>query len=270
MNGDRALGEKLSISIGTAIPLEILLEEKTSLNYNFLYMNLATLHRNFYDSYPSGQIPAFRTYLKLFIEEVQVIHSIVVDTIQGIILPILYIASGKSISIKMPHANRKHPTTTLQIAYDELERATLNGTLKKLGLDYIQVYDILIKGNNVTALMLTHHALDLMSKSSFRKLDLLESHTGLIKTKSQWITKLSKSELYRNLPFNIFTIQILGDRGKQFSPINTKILKVILELAKVNKWSAATTLEKVKYDIRKIPDTSLSTKLLEMAMVKLV
>lgn len=270
MNGDRALGEKLSISIGTAIPLEILLEEKTSLHYNFLYMNLATLHRNFYDSYPAGQIPAFKTYLKLFIEEVQVIQSIVVDTIQGIILPVLYIATGKSIKIKMPHANVKYPTTTLQITYDELERAVINGTLKKLGMGTIQVYDILIKGNNVTALMLTHHALDLMSRASFRKLDLLESHTGLIKTKSQWITKLSKSDIYRNLPFNIFTIQILGDRSKQFSAINSRTLKVVLDLAKTNKWSAATTLEKVKYDLRKIPDAALSAKLLEMAMVKLV
>jgi len=136
--------------------------------------------------------------------------------------PVFYLPTAKSFRTVNARAKINKHDTTKQKNYETLERSTMLKALAKLDKNLVQVFDTAIKGNNSASLIITHLPLDLLSAGSFRKLVLLESHTGALKTKSEWITKLSKNENYRNIPFNILSVQVLGDRNNQFSSMGIK------------------------------------------------
>jgi hypothetical protein len=74
---------------------------------------------------------------------------------------------------------------------------------------------------------------------------------------NEMIRKLSTSDKYANLPFNILTLQLLGDKSLLFESMGVKMINPIIDLAIEQKWSAITNFEKVKGDIRKIRDHAL-------------
>lgn len=268
---ERILGEILSLSVATAIPLETLMSTENAKGYSQLYINLSTLYRNFHNSF-NNNLPVLSKYVDLFVEEVLTIRSIVNDVIPGKLYPALYLTTAKSLSTTFPKAKIKIATTNLQKNFEELEKATIVKALAKINKDedIVKVYDLAIKGHNTSALILTHQPLDLMSYSSFRKLTLLESHTGTLKNKTEWILKLSKNEAYRNLPFNILTIQILGDSNHRLAGMTPKIKDTFLDLATTCNWSAITTLAKVKFDIQHhCKDKLMASIFLEMSSATL-
>jgi len=79
----RVFGETLSISVGTAIPLEQLLTTEMAKGYTHLYMNMRTLYRNFHGSFPRDNLPVLSKYVGLFVEEIMMIKAIVSESIPG-------------------------------------------------------------------------------------------------------------------------------------------------------------------------------------------
>ena len=68
-------------------------------------------------------------------------------------------------------------------------------------------------GNDCSALIVTHVPWDLLSYDRFRKLDLLESHTGVVKTRKDWNTKYFKipDKDMSFLPFMEYLLTTFGD-----------------------------------------------------------
>jgi len=270
MKIERQFGETLGVSIGTAIPLELMLADNIHKGYEFIYLNLRTLYRNFHGAYPRDQYPTSKVMAKDFLEELITIQSLITETIPGRLKPIFYLASCSSLPSLITDAKLKVIHTPKQKEYYDLERVVFALALKANKDINVQNYNCLVKGNNTSSLMVSHLPLDLISSHLFRKLGLLESHTGAIKLKTEWITKLNKNEIYRNIPFNILSIQILGDNNNQFQSMGTKFTKYLVQLATDHNWNANTNMAKVQYDIRKLNDKYLASILLNMSHVKLI
>lgn len=267
---DRTLGETLAISVATAQPLEMLLSTDIARQYNTLYINIKTLYRNFHGAYGNeDNLPTLSKMTELFVAEIITIRSIVSDSIPGKVKPVFYLTTCKSLPLLMPHAKLKQPTTPKQIRYEDLEKKVISRALGKFEEEEIHMFDVLVKGSNTVALMLTHYPLDLISAHTFRKLILLESHTGAIKSKTEWITKLNKNEAYINLPFNVLSLQVLGDKSLQFESLGRKLSESLVELANKKHWSANTGLEKIKQDIRGMKDKEAANTLIQLANVVL-
>ena len=269
-HGNRVLGEILAISVATAIPLEHLLATDIAKGYTHIYLNVRTLYRNFHGSFEKENVPTLTKYVDLFVTEILLIHSIISESVKGNLQPVYYMPTSKSLPVIMPWAKLKKESTQRQKNYESLEKMTIVKTLAKLDKNFVLIIDTLLKGQNASALIITHLPLDLLSYSSFRKLTLLESHTGALKSKVEWIVKLSKNSHYRNIPFNILSIQVLGDRNTQLGSMGIKLSNELLALAEKHHWSAITSLEKVKSDIRVMANKETAAFLLKLASVTLV
>jgi len=267
---DRALGAHLAISVATAVPIETLLQSDISKGYNYIYLNIRTLYRNFHGSFLPDQIPSVNKMADMFTDEILTIKSIIAESVSPKLTPVLYIALNKSLGSTLPRAKIKKPTTNIQINYRSLEEKVIAKALTAFDEEEVYMFDNLIKGSNTSSLMLSHIPLDLMSAYTFRKLALLESHTGkLLDNKSMWIKKLSKNEDYVNLPFNLLTLQIIGDRNNQFLSQDKKVIDAYLKIANKNHWHSGTTLVKSKADIQRDKDKFLVAVFTEMANVTL-
>lgn len=285
--GDRVLGDTLTnISIGSAIPLEKLITTELAKGFNHIYFNLNTLYRNFHGSFTTDitvnlNKANLAKHIDLFVEEIIAIRTIVHSGISSKLTPVFYVTTGVSLEKTFPLARIRRPSTQKQIAYDTLEKDVIVKTIKKIEAlykhsnadsddSYIQIFDLLIKGNNTSSLIVTHYPLDLMSHASFRKLSLIESHTGNVLGKLDWVTKLSKSDDTINIPFTLLTLQVLGDGNKQFGALDKKTVDIFINLSKKYKWNPTITIPKQQFDIRKLQDTELVNKLCAMCTVKLV
>lgn len=247
----RAVGEKLPLSIGTAIALEAL---EDNVKYGSLWINLRTLFRNVYDSVETDmrkylsptavvdtiieELGYINEYSKGKIDHIQVYHREYADLLQ-----------------RFPKAIIRVPNTPLQKSYDLFMHNVIDEVLRR---DTDRTIDFnrgsQLAGKPVVSLIITHYPLDLLSRTQFTKLRLLESYTGLIKSKSQWNTKLTDGKLLKEIPFNEFTIQLFGDGPVQFMRYPKKTRDAIIELASEYKWSSMTTMEKVKQNLNWMKD----------------
>jgi hypothetical protein len=78
-------------------------------------------------------------------------------------------------------------------------------------------------GKSSSALLFTHVPFDLLSHSNFVKMDLLESHTGLIKPRYTWYSKyypIPEKDM-SFLPFMEYLLTIFGDKV-MFTPASIK------------------------------------------------
>lgn len=277
MNDDnRTLGEVFStVSIGTAFALESFAKiEKMPMDY--WYFNIKTIIRNFYGSFKTGTIKKYSNSELhiLFKQEIEEIISLV-ESINKKIKLIFYYTNATSLQKLFKHAKLVDPKES-KPEYREIEQLLFSLIVDdnyNEDVLHIEKYDLLIKGNHRKAYITTSYPLDLLSFRNFLKLELLESHTGKIKTRSEWITKLGSSQnmdKYRNLPFNILIIQLIGDRNVWFHFKSHQYINLILELSTRNKWHSLTTMERVKYDINKIKDEPIRKTLIEMCNITLI
>ena len=249
---DRSLGEKLSISIGTAIPLESLLVDGAK-GVGHLYMNISTLFRNYAGSFEDPFKIKRKEFTLGFISELNLIHSIVIEGITGNISPIFYITRGKSILTSFKHCKIKYAHTRAQIDYEDLHDSVITEAVRLLKGVLVEEYDLLINGKHTVSYMITSYPMDLLSHHKFRNLTLLESHTGVLKERKNWISKLNSSDKYSNVPFNLLSIQILGDKSKWLNSMGREWTNMLLDIAVYGNWHPLTTMEKVKFDIARTP-----------------
>lgn len=126
----------------------------------------------------------------------------------------------------------------------------LNQLRSALG-EGITQFDIDIKPKQKTnALMITHVPYDLLSYKNFSQLDLLESHTGVLKSKHKWNTKYYPvgDEDLNMLPFTKKLLAIFGDKIL-IRPMDMKLRRLILATAKNRSWLPTTTEDKISYDL---------------------
>lgn len=269
----RDLGS-IPISMGTALALQVslfgldpeetiemeLLELKNETTLpNAIYINIETLFRNLYsslgvnvrDSYLDDKlIPDIQ-------EEMSIITSLISSVTNGKVKVVYYLTEHKSLDKMLPRASLKVPKTKLQLIYQKYKNDTLKYLIEKSDFE-INVFNTKVKGNDINAWIMTHHPLDLLSYPEFSKLLLLESHTGKLKPRNEWNTKLTNGNKNFRLPFNIMTIQVMGDNGNLINGSPIKIKRTLLQLAEECKWNSMTTPDKVKSDLKKLEDTKLA------------
>lgn len=253
------------VSIATSLALEGALgiyPERPVVNpppisqYQELWINIRTLMRNLLGSLPADVVEKFEPgHFGLAIpQEVAAIEDEVLRRSQGLIRVVVYVSDHTDLSRVLNGAVIRTANTPKQKFQEALEREGLRRLDEQLE---IRKFKTIIDGRQRKALILSHHPVDLLSRTNFRQLDLLESHTGIIKDASQWSTKLTNGKELPPLPFNKFTLSLFGDNGQLLSGQPIKLRKAVLEVAESDRWTAITTVDKIRAGLKKIQDPSV-------------
>ena len=231
-----------------------------------VWFNVRTLLRNLLGSIA----PDFRDHLipphllPALVEEMRIIESAVLKGSNGNCRAVFYHADYTSIARKFPKAIVKIARTARQMQQNLLDDKTLKLLLEEQSSGDIRVFNFEITGNHPESFIVTHLPVDLLSKYSFKRLDLLESHTGAIKAWPQWNTKLTNGRELLNIPFNQFSLQVFGDNGNHFSPQSLSVRREVVRLADEDRWTPVTTDSKIRDSLRKVNDATERTLLLSL------
>lgn len=259
---DRVIGV-LPISVGTSLALEPLIGNKGE-PIQTLMLNLSTLFRNAYQAYETDDRKKLTSEIlyKNILEDITGIYKNI-NLISTIKEPkmVPYFCTYAGLETKFPKAKLWHPKTPLQLAYAELERVTLNKLVNELRT-YIVRKDFGIPEATDNAYVVTHHVVDLINAPTTVK--LLESHTGVIKEKGMWYTKLNGGEDLKRIPFNSLSISVFGDKSVNFKAHEFRYRAALLKIANDNKWTSLTSRERVKLGIGYYEDKEVSSGLLEL------
>lgn len=255
------------LSIGTSLALESLCgfgefpnENPHLKNIDELWVNLKTLFRNFFNSIDKSirEQSLVRDFIDYFVEDLNVLVTTIENkSFNRVKVKFIYPKyTHKEFTKLFPNAIRKLPKTPNQIFYNQIEEDVLHYFISNE--DYYQNLDVMkcdfkFKQRGKLTCLLTHYPVDLLNQSSFIKLWLLESHSGGIKGKDMWYTKLTQGNKLLDIPFNKLTMQVLGDGNTMFSSMNHKTKEHLFNLAAENNWTSVTTEEKIKFGLNKNP-----------------
>lgn len=259
------------LSIGTSLAFETLFEGVQSpydperkipehvdiSKYNIFMINVDTLVRNIIGAIPTQDAESLTPQAILLTLQEEIRYIIDILNIHDPLKTVkLYFYSRNYTLIKKTFIKSRivrfyEPHTQKQIILSSQIYGTVNLLKKDKDYDFIH-YDIGVKLYPTvaeTALIFTHIPYDLLVDSSFRNLSLLESHTGLVKTKKDFWTKYydSKKLDLSNIPFQRKLLAMFGDHV-MFKPTSMIIRKDIIELAQKCKWTSVTTESKVNLD----------------------
>lgn len=270
MNIERELG-KLEISFGTSLALEGAIGEHPDRpistrpldNSKQLWINTSTIFRNIYGSLNRTQkeIITSDDLLDFMLYEISVIDGWVASETKGSVETVFYRNMYDKLTAYLPNVIIKDKYTQKQLTYKNLHDSVLNEIPSLLdGIEY-RTYDVLLKGSNKT-LILTHNPIDLLSHYNFNGgLTLLESHTGKIKPKNHWGSKLG-GMAHDNLPFNGFTLQVFGDGGDYINVYGLKARRAVIAIAESDKWTPVTTPGRIKMSVGKVEDPQVKEALM--------
>lgn len=260
---DNALGA-LPISIATSIAFEYLLGIQSEANpdpvpsrinqYQELWINIRTLVRNYIGSLDAMSAKSILadSVFDYIIAEMGIITGIIRDYGSGQVVPIFYTSDyTKYHSNHFNMGSPRRPKTPNQIHADLLMNNSVKLLFNNKDIKITKYRNYLTPQNRVKTLILTHIPYDLLSYRSFGKLELLESHTGSIKNRTQWYTKYQDGKNLPMLPFLECLLPVFGD-NVFFYPLNRKARTDVLEIASKYKWDPLTTEEKVLYGVAQL------------------
>lgn len=263
-------------SIGTSLALESLggfgeypSKDPPIHRFDTLWVNTRTVFRNLYQSVPTQQ----RSQLSVdelvdgFVEDIEVIRTTLAHIALHPVTLVFYYVDYRAIDRVFPLAVLKHTRTQNQKKEASLEQATLSIVCSGQVFDQTATLvnaSVLIKQGGGHCAMLTHYPSDLLARERFKRLTLLESHTGTLKPPSQWYTKLTGGQRYHRLPFNRLTLQVFGDQSQLFVGFKPTIKKALLALAEEQRWTPVTTPDKIRYSLKHMKDRALGEFFLKL------
>jgi len=220
------------LSIGTSLSLESVLDpvqpvyDETRVvpkienitSYTMLAFNVSTLLRNIISSIPFKEaitIP-FKDYYEVLLDEIEFLFNTLALTE---VPSRFYVNTYKYVNetYKDKDCLRKVHTEK-QVYIDNIIKYCLDKIRKDSDVDIFHKDIKYSKEDRL--LVMTHVPFDLLSYDNFIKLDLLESHTGLIKTRKDWWTKYypMPGDLDMSfLPLLEYFLTVFGD-NVMFSP----------------------------------------------------
>lgn len=183
--------------------------------YTIYIFNVSTILRNILSSFKFPEIVGVKNsvFLDVLKEEVDFLNGFFTDNN----VPIgFYVNNYTYFKNTYPDKLRKS-TTDKQLRLDDITNYCLTEISKE---PHVKTFNKDVSfGKEHTALIMTHVPADLLSYGKYAKLDLLESHTGLIKTRKDWNTKYypipNKDMSF--LPFMEYLLVTFGDKT-MFSP----------------------------------------------------
>lgn len=249
---ERELGQHVPVSIPTAVPIEEVVMAENG-EPGDIWVNIRTLIRNCINCL-SGEEKAKLQAMELtpvILEEMQILTNFIEQASHNTRRVVYYVTTKESFSRCFPRAIPKGVKTPKQIN----EMSLTNETIMEVfgaAKDIVRKFDIKLTGDDRPVLLITHQPIDLLSNYSFPSCKLLESHTGKVKSKTYWNSKLSgkNTEL---MPFNALTLQIFGD-GESFSAYPRRLKVELINLAKNRAWSPITTNHKIESDLATLSD----------------
>ncbi len=260
----RAVGQ-MPISIATSLALEGAfgihpdqppVSPAPILNYSHLWINVRTLVRNILGAIEKDFYEKFEPVFihSCIHQEMRQIETNVLSASDGRCQLVFYNPDYSELSRVLPGAIRRVPSTEKQAYAEMLERVCTHTAAEEAqGVD-IRHTKLDIHAQQHTALMLTHLPIDLLSRYNFRQLDLLESHTGIIKDPALWYSKLTNGRELPPLPFNKFTLKVFGDNNNLITAQPIKVKRAILQVASEDNWTAITTRDKIRQSLKNIQD----------------
>lgn len=268
---------KFPISIGTSLALECLFgvcddkplkpnEIPPFRQYDCVMFNVRTIVRNLTNSVPT-QEQGLLTKPDVFnavLAEINLIKEIILEHSKGNILPSFYLHKYTGMKRMFRQFTPRSGFTPKQqhlMGFEEYAVDILSsGKHTPPGIKF-EITDLMIKQGKSRNLMLTHYPVDMLT-TTFKRVDLLESHTGTIKTPYDLNTKLkSKPE---NIPFNRITIQIYGDTAGMFQPAPTAIRKELSELVAKKYINALMSEEKFIKNVKSHGSNDLKSLVLSL------
>lgn len=231
-------------------------------DYQEFWINLSTLFRNLMGALPKqdAAMVGAPDLAASLMQEMEFIQSLAKNEGGGTTKVIFYVCEYKKLMNKASqYVKLKGDDTVNQKIYAALRDNAIKIVLDTMHQsDTLRVYDSEIgkapKGPHVvsplkkTALIISHIAWDLTSYKNFITLDLLESHTGVLKKRAQWYTKYTGGKELQMIPFMEGFFSVFGD-SEHFRPMDIRLRKDIVELANENRWTQLTTREKVKSNL---------------------
>lgn len=269
---DRETGQ-FPVSIGTSLALEGLFnihpqqpkQPITARRLTEVWINIRTLIRNYFAAMTAAQAAqvSWEASLQVLTIELETLPAVVAQ--QGKYLVRFYYNDPTELKWQFPHARYKTPRTEKQLHYQYMETLLLKAILQQPAtapqIQWIRRAPTV--GGAATVALLTHHPHDLLWRPLFSGLLLLESHTGRLKTYGQWATKLTGVKVEDQLPFNALTLQLFGD-GVVFDSFPKNLRDELKQLASTRRWSAVTSLDRIRQDLLRYAGTTLKETALRL------
>ncbi len=250
---NRELGA-FPLSIGTSLAVEAFSVLPGDSSTEF-WINLRTLVRNLTSSLSSDvrkrvtPVDAFPT----LVQEMEFLTEQITTVSNGRCNVVFYYPSYTDLMILFPNAQHRIPTTELQKINTVLEESLCQYTVQHSPFP-IRTFKTRLESPQHDVVMLTHYSVDLLWASKFRRLRLLESHTGTFKGPSEWFTKLTGGKELTRIPFTKFTIQVYGDNNTLFHSFPFKVKALVTELAEKKRWTTVTTDVLIESHLKTLPD----------------
>lgn len=247
---------EFGISISTESGLEGL-KAKNAEGTNkekILLVNLRTLVRNAYGVIGSDIIKV-EDIVNLVLSDIELIKTYISNFTTPMTLEIYHCTYDKLTRQRVATIRTKF-TEKQQDMVDLLDAATkslaliantLNGPSPNFKLT---ICDTRLTEWREPVVLLSHIPVDLLSYNEFPSMCLLESHTGVIKQRGEFHTKL-KGTFTNPLPFNIFTLNIFGDKAMFFDGAPIKLRNLVNKLSTRHSWSPITSMRYMVDNIAK-------------------
>lgn len=238
--------------------------------YQEIWINVSTLFRNIYSSVPADEAEkaSYEDYAQVLWSEIEFIKDLVARDTQGRVKVMFYVANYSHLAKIKDGTVLREQNTPKQVYYkflhDHAIKALLQYNQKNFGhLGWtIHVFDkYVMPSGHPNVLIMTHIPYDLVKFAKFAKLDLLESHTGITKSRPGWHTKLHGCATNPGIPFSERMLKFYGD-SHMFKPASVKARFAVTELAKAKRWTWMTTDDKVKNDVKSLQDPSITALVL--------
>lgn len=241
------------------------------LSYGTVWLNVRTLIRNINGSLDTAtsKVISHKNLFETLVIEMMAIEHMLEEKTNGQVKPIFYYCEYNDINAVYRKAIVHSLRTDLQRFHRDNENNTI-GMLENEPLNHkfdLRKFNTRIspqKGDSTTSLMVTHYPIDLLNRFNFKKLDLLESHTGKIKMPTEWSSKLKGGKSLQRIPFDRMTVQMFGDSSGMVYPQAPAHRNAVMKIAETKQWSSATTEEKIRKNILDNHDAELTSLVNEM------
>ena len=215
------------VSIGTGLSLETIFDPITEVydkdriapskvnkkSYNLYLFNVSTIIRNILSTVTSKDLISIKEkeLLEVTLEEIEWLDYFFSSNDLKVTF---YVNKYEYIKKTYNNSNKlRKPSTEKQVYTDKLMNYSLRH-IEKQDDTYMFNKDIAVRDSIVTkCLVFTHIPFDLLSWNKYLQLDLLESNTGLVKTRKNWNSKYFKipDRDMSILPFTEYLLVTFGD-----------------------------------------------------------
>lgn len=274
----------LPLSVGTSLAMESVFDpvlepidasrkipQRIDLdNYEEVWINIGTLFRNLYTSLERSQVGLVsgQEAASGIASEMEIITDLVSNKTNGRTECVFYHCSYEDLSRIFKLGTLRLPRTDKQFMYSNLYTKTMkiliDQGVKGASREIEQYKTKIHSKSRLDALFFTHFPVDLLNDRYFGSIDLLESHTGLLKKKNEWYTKYFDGRDLNMLPFSAILLPVFGD-DHHFRPQSRAMKEAVFLLAKEKRWNCLTNDSKITTDIRTMKDHALRDALLVQA-----